>query len=219
MAGAVARAAIHLKRCKSTPDGAIACGQKPHKKRRRVSFESADIVEFEPTMFTTTVTSGGIPLGMSLTERSRSRRRLDSWELERQDLYVFILFTRWRSCSVSYPRCYGFHSRVGRQNYMEEGYLDPAEREQILLNSGGCGEQSMLHVEAEVNQIIAHRRESNEVDFDFLYGLVSIGEEGGNQDEDEEDEDEEEEEEEERDIEEVQLMSQIEGDDVDALER
>jgi hypothetical protein len=31
--------------------------------------ESADIVEFEPTMFTTTVTSGGIPLGMSLTER------------------------------------------------------------------------------------------------------------------------------------------------------
>jgi hypothetical protein len=37
MAGAVTRAANHLKRCKSTPDGAIACGQKPHKKRRRVS--------------------------------------------------------------------------------------------------------------------------------------------------------------------------------------
>jgi hypothetical protein len=49
---------------------------------------------------------------------------------------------------------------------MEEGYLDPAERELILLNSGGCGEQSTLHVEAEVNQIIAHRREWNEVDFD-----------------------------------------------------
>jgi hypothetical protein len=95
---------------------------------------------------------------------------------------------------------------------MEEGYLDLAESEPILVNSGGCGEQSMLHVDAEVNQIIAHRRESNEVDFDFLYGLVSIGEEVGNQDEEEE-------EEEERDIEEVQPVSQIEGDDVDALER
>jgi hypothetical protein len=83
-----------------------------------VSFELADIVEFEPTMFTTTVASSGIPLGISLTERSRSRRRLDSWELERQDLYVFIyfLFTLWRSCSVSCPHCYGSHSRVGRQN-------------------------------------------------------------------------------------------------------
>jgi hypothetical protein len=50
--------------------------------------------------------------------------------------------------------------------------LDPAESEQILLNSGGCGEQSMLHVEAKVYQIIAHRRESNEVDIDFLYELM-----------------------------------------------
>jgi hypothetical protein len=49
---------------------------------------------------------------------------------------------------------------------MEEWYLDSAEREQILLNSGGCGEQSMLHVETEVSQIIAHRRKPNEVDID-----------------------------------------------------
>lgn len=34
------------------------------KKRRRVAFEMADIVEFEPTVFTTTVTSGGIPVMM-----------------------------------------------------------------------------------------------------------------------------------------------------------
>lgn len=33
-----------------------------YKKRPRVSFESADIVEFEPTLYTTTVTSGGIPV-------------------------------------------------------------------------------------------------------------------------------------------------------------
>jgi hypothetical protein len=31
----------------------------------------------------------------------------------------------------------------------------------IFLNSGGYGEQSILQFEAEVNQIIAHRRESN----------------------------------------------------------
>lgn len=36
--------------------------QRLKKKRRRVAFEAADIVEFEPTIFTTTVTSGGIPV-------------------------------------------------------------------------------------------------------------------------------------------------------------
>lgn len=162
-------------------------------KRRRVSFESAEIVEFEPTVFTTTVTSGGIPVGMSLTERSRSRRRLDSWELEREDL------------------------RVGRQSYMEEGYLDPAERE-LILNNAGCAEQSMLSVEAEVNQIIAHRRESNEVDFDFLYGLVSIGEEEDEAEEEEDEEDEDEEEEEEA-IEEVQLLTSLVQQVIEAREK
>jgi hypothetical protein len=32
------------------------------KKRSRVVFETAEIVEFEPTVFTTTVTSGGVPV-------------------------------------------------------------------------------------------------------------------------------------------------------------
>jgi hypothetical protein len=72
IAKSLTRVANHLKGCKSTPDGAIACGQKPHKNRRHV-FELADIVEVDPTLFTTTVMSGGILLGMSLTERSRSR--------------------------------------------------------------------------------------------------------------------------------------------------
>lgn len=152
-AGAATRraASAQLKRCHSTPGQKLERIAKKHKKRRRVSFESAEIYEFEPTIFTTSVTSGGIPVGMSSQERSRSRRRLDSWELEREDM------------------------RVGRQSYMEEGYLDPVERETIL-NNAGCAEHSMLSVEAEVNQIIAHRRESNEADFEFLYGLTSIGE-------------------------------------------
>lgn len=119
--------------------------QRPNKKRRRVSFECADIVEFEPTVYTTSVTSGGVPVGLSLNERSRSRRRLDSFELERAN------------------------ERVGRQNYMEEGYLDPQERE-IILNNAGCKEPVIASVEAEVNTIIQHRRESNEIDFDFMYG-------------------------------------------------
>ena len=50
---------------------------------RRVSFISADIVEFEPTVWTASVTSGGVPCGMSTTERSRTRRRLDSYENQR----------------------------------------------------------------------------------------------------------------------------------------
>lgn len=62
--------------------------ERPNKKRRRVSFECADIVEFEPTVYTTSVTSGGVPVGLSLNERSRSRRRLDSYEMERESEYV-----------------------------------------------------------------------------------------------------------------------------------
>ncbi|KAG7379551.1 hypothetical protein PHYPSEUDO_008492 [Phytophthora pseudosyringae] len=136
--------------------------QRPNKKRRRVSFECADIVEFEPTVYTTSVTSGGVPVGLSLNERSRSRRRLDSFEMERSN------------------------ERVGRQNYMEEGYLDPQERE-IILNNAGCEEPVIASVEAEVNAIIQHRRESNEIDFDFMYGVSEM--EGG-EDEGEEEEEE-----------------------------
>ncbi|KAG6952556.1 hypothetical protein JG687_00012937 [Phytophthora cactorum] len=127
-------------------ESAVATGeQRPNKKRRRVSFECADIVEFEPTVYTTSVTSGGVPVGLSLNERSRSRRRLDSFEMERAN------------------------DRVGRQNYMEEGYLDPQERE-IILNNAGCDEPVIASVEAEVNAIIQNRRESNEIDVDFMYG-------------------------------------------------
>ncbi|KAF1793008.1 Nucleic acid-binding, OB-fold [Phytophthora cactorum] len=127
-------------------ESAVATGeQRPNKKRRRVSFECADIVEFEPTVYTTSVTSGGVPIGLSLNERSRSRRRLDSFEMERAN------------------------DRVGRQNYMEEGYLDPQERE-IILNNAGCDEPVIASVEAEVNAIIQNRRESNEIDVDFMYG-------------------------------------------------
>lgn len=115
-------------------------------KKRRVNFQSAEIVEFEPTIYTTSVTSGGVPIGMSLKERRRMRRRLDSFESER-DL-----------------------TRVERQHYMEEGYLEPQEREAIL-GSAGCEEKSIAQVEAEVNLILAHRRESNEIDFDFFCGF------------------------------------------------
>ncbi|POM60470.1 hypothetical protein PHPALM_30667, partial [Phytophthora palmivora] len=146
------------RRANGVSDDSAAAEQRPNKKRRRVSFECADIVEFEPTVYTTSVTSGGVPVGLSLNERSRSRRRLDSFELERAN------------------------ERVGRQNYMEEGYLDPQERE-IILNNAGCEEPVIASVEAEVNTIIQHRRESNEIDFDFMYG---VGEMGDVEDEEEE---------------------------------
>lgn len=90
---------------------------------------------------------------------------------------------------------------------MEEGYLDPQERE-VILNNAGCAMPAMATVEAEVNRIIAHRRETNEIDFEYLYATGEIAEEEvgqmdefnqqqGNDDEVEEEEEEEEEEREE----------------------
>lgn len=124
--------------------------KKELKRTRSVGFEGAEIVEFEPTIFTTTVTSGGVPVGLSNKERRRTRRRLDSFELERQKV------------------------RVCRQSYMEEGYLDPNERA-LILGNAGCEETSFESVEAEVNMIIAHRRESNELDIQCMYGLGEYG--------------------------------------------
>ncbi|KAF4318458.1 hypothetical protein BBO99_00007398 [Phytophthora kernoviae] len=66
--------------------------------------------------------------------------------------------------------------RVGRQNYMEEGYLDPQERE-IILNNAGCEEPAIASVEAEVNTIIQHRRESNEIDYEFMYNVGELEDE------------------------------------------
>lgn len=56
---------------------------------------------------------------------------------------------------------------------MEEGYLNPLEREWILCQAG-CPEQTIVQVEAQVNEIIAHRRESNEVDFSYMIGLGDL---------------------------------------------
>ncbi|ETV94930.1 hypothetical protein H310_11576 [Aphanomyces invadans] len=135
---------------KSPNHAAFVDPKKELKRVRSVGFEGADIVEFEPTIFTTTVTSGGVPVGLSNMERRRIRRRLDSFELERKD------------------------ERVCRQNYMEEGYLDPDERATILGNAG-CEASSFETVEAELNLIIAHRRESNEMDVQCIYGLGEYG--------------------------------------------
>lgn len=69
---------------------------------------------------------------------------------------------------------------------MEEGYLDPTERESIL-NKTGCDDTTMVVVEAEVNRIIADRRESNEVDFEFMYGLGEVDDSLVEEEEDDDD--------------------------------
>ena len=117
------------------------------KKRSRVSFESLDIVEFEPTVHTATVTSGGIAVGMSLEERSRRRRRLNSFEEEREE------------------------SRIDRQDYMDEGFMLPDERRRILGKSIGFERQHVRAMEEEIHRIIEERHESNEVDQNYLFGL------------------------------------------------
>lgn len=53
--------------CKSEAHAAaLVASELRYKKRPRVFFECADIVEFESTIYTTTVTLGGIPVSASL---------------------------------------------------------------------------------------------------------------------------------------------------------
>ncbi|KAG3119143.1 hypothetical protein PI124_g3838 [Phytophthora idaei] len=121
--------------------------QQPPKKR--VRFNLADVVEFEPTMWTATVSSEGVPLGMSVDVRRRTKRPLDTYENER----------------VSY--------RVDRQEYMELGYLEPEERLDILENAGHSI-SIISHVERETLRINRERWESNEYDLMHQYGLGEV---------------------------------------------
>ena len=120
--------------------------QRNRNNHRSVGFAAADIIEFEPTLWTASVTSGGVPLGMSTTERKRSRRRLDSYEHERK------------------PR------RISKDDYMEEGYMDIDEREHIL-STRGHRTTSFDFAEQEMCQISEERRESNEHDNKYQFGL------------------------------------------------
>nr|CCA25361.1 conserved hypothetical protein [Albugo laibachii Nc14] len=79
---------------------------------RSVSFTSAEIIEFEPTFHTATVSSCGVTIGLSHKVRRRACYHIDSWEDQRVE------------------------NRIGRQEYMERGYMDPQERINILQNCG-----------------------------------------------------------------------------------
>lgn len=109
-------------------------------------FSTADVIEFEPTLWTATVASDGVPVGLSSTVRRRSRRRLDSLESER------LLY------------------RVNRQEYMEHGYLEPEERVDIL-EAAGHSLAIMSHVERESMRVNRERWESNEYDLLYQFGL------------------------------------------------
>lgn len=86
---------------------------------------------------------------MSTSVRRRTRRRLDSFEDERE------------------------LQRVDRQMYMEFGYLEPDERLDILENAGHS--LSVLsHVENENVRINRERWESNEYDLMYQYGLGEV---------------------------------------------
>ncbi|TYZ67454.1 hypothetical protein PybrP1_011387 [[Pythium] brassicae (nom. inval.)] len=134
--------------------------------RKHVRFDEADVLEFEPSAWTATVASDGIPVGMSNTLRRRTRRRLDSFENER---------CLWR---------------VRREEYMEHGYLEPDERLEIL-ESAGLSAAVLSHVEKETIRINRERWESNEYDLMYQFGLgevpvmeMSEDEGDGNDDED-----------------------------------
>ncbi|CAI5745241.1 unnamed protein product [Peronospora destructor] len=121
--------------------------QEPAKKR--VRFNVADVVEFEPTMWTATVSSEGVPLGMSVEVRCRTKRPLDTYEIERVT------------------------QRVDRQEYMELGYLEPEERLDILENAGHSI-SIISHIERDTLRINRERWESNEYDLMYQYGLGEV---------------------------------------------
>ncbi|POM63934.1 Hypothetical protein PHPALM_20609, partial [Phytophthora palmivora] len=117
--------------------------------KKRVRFDVADVVEFEPTMWTATVSSEGVPLGMSVDVRRRTKRPLENYEKERVT------------------------QRVDRQEYMELGYLEPEERLDILENAGHSI-SIISHVERETLRINRERWESNEYDLMYQYGLGEV---------------------------------------------
>ncbi|DBA01735.1 TPA: hypothetical protein N0F65_010145 [Lagenidium giganteum] len=122
---------------------------KQPKQSKSVHFEDAEIIEFEPTVYTATVSSDGVPLGMSVNVRRRTRRRLDSYEVERKA------------------------KRVTREQYMDHGYLEPEERLDIL-ESAGLSLSAITSAEKEVVRINRERWESNEYDLMYQYGLGEI---------------------------------------------
>uniref|UniRef100_K3WSG8 Uncharacterized protein n=1 Tax=Globisporangium ultimum (strain ATCC 200006 / CBS 805.95 / DAOM BR144) TaxID=431595 RepID=K3WSG8_GLOUD len=123
--------------------------QDTKKSKKHVRFEDAEVLEFEPSAWTATVSSDGVPIGMSGTLRRRTRRRLDSYENER--------------CLC----------RVSREEYMEHGYLEPDERLDILENAGHSA-SIISHVEKETIRINRERWESNEYDMLYQYGLGEV---------------------------------------------
>ncbi|CAI5736502.1 unnamed protein product [Hyaloperonospora brassicae] len=117
--------------------------------RKRVRFNVAEVVEFEPTMWTAAVSSEGVPLGMSVDVRRRTKRLVDTYESERVE------------------------QRVGRQEYMELGYLEPGERLDILENAGHSI-SVLSRVEHDTFRINRERWESNEYDLMYQYGLGDV---------------------------------------------
>lgn len=114
--------------------------------RRKVVFHEADVIEFEPTVWTATISSDGVPVGLSSTVRRRTRRRLDSFEGER------------------------LLQRSTRQEYMEHGYLEPDERLD-MLETAGHSITILSHVERENVRHNRERWESNEYDLLYQFGL------------------------------------------------
>lgn len=86
---------------------------------------------------------------MSVDVRRRTKRPLDTYEIERVT------------------------QRVDRQEYMELGYLEPEERLDILENAGHSI-SIISHVERDTLRINRERWESNEYDLMYQYGLGEV---------------------------------------------
>ncbi|CCI42406.1 unnamed protein product [Albugo candida] len=117
-------------------------GDKKPRNSLCVRFGSAHLIEFEPTIHCGGVASDGVPIGMSNKVRCQARYSIDLWEYQRV----------W--------------SRVTRENFMENGYLEPEERISILFEAG-FSEKEIDQKMEEANRYNEHRWESNEYDMRY----------------------------------------------------
>jgi len=62
------------------------------------------------------------------------------------------------------------YRRIARQDYMEHGYLDPEERQEMVMAAGHIA-SNVDAAEQEAQRITRERIESNEDDYSFHIGL------------------------------------------------
>lgn len=121
-----------------TTDQKIVKNSKPE--NRTVKFGDVQVWEFEPSLWTTSIPSSGIPIGCSNTLRKYLKVSLDLYEQEQ------------------------VNTKFDRQRFMQEGHLSPELRQEMLHHLYPFSELEISERECQ------ERRESREINNLTIYG-------------------------------------------------